>query len=150
LDKKEKKEILEELETKDTITRNGMTYFLSYGVLYVLPCVEFKARSLFYENENIPFSYYKHYLTFCSQTKNVEELEALSKIKIEKVYQSNAVTCWKITDYPPSLDYQDIDVKRLESARGETLEDLKRPQERDSWITDYARKIRDYLRRVMQ
>jgi hypothetical protein len=148
LDRKEKEKILEELETKDSITKEGMTYFLCSGTLYVLPCEEFKSRSLFYENNsNLPFSYYKYNLTFGSQ--RIEDIEALDKIKIETVYQSNAVTAWKISNYPPSLDYQDIDVKKLFSARGETLEDLKR-QEKDSWLSEFALKVRDYLRKIMQ
>jgi hypothetical protein len=81
--------------------------------------------------------------------KDLQEHLDLSKMIIENVYQSNAVTCWKISNYPPSLDYQDIDVKKLLSARGETLEDLKRPQERDHWISDFAEGIKKKLRKEL-
>jgi hypothetical protein len=77
--------------------------------------------------------------------------------KLEVVYQSNAVTCVKYSGYSPKEDYQPINERVIKSLRGERLEDSKESEnhfwnsayERTRWVTDYALKVRNKLRKEL-
>lgn len=77
--------------------------------------------------------------------------------KAEKVYESCFCEVWKFSDYPQSWDFKDVEPKTLRSLRGEQLTNDKLEEsniwnsayERTRWLTDFAIKVRDRLRKEL-
>lgn len=135
---------------------NYRIYFLnSYGVIVSLPSKEFlqKLDSLNSYFENRPEPEKKKLVRenlsmFASVMEDTEYFP-----KLEVMYESNAVTCVKYSGYSPKEDYQEINERVIKTLRGETLNNEEENSEwrtkRNDWLSEFARKIRDKLRKEL-
>jgi hypothetical protein len=77
--------------------------------------------------------------------------------KAEKVYESCFCEVWKFSNYPESWDFKDVEPKTLRSLRGEQLDNNKLENnnawnsayERTRWLTEFAIKVRNKLRKEL-
>lgn len=137
---------------------NFRIYFLnSYGVIVSLPSKEFlqKLDSLKRYFEDRPEPEKKKLIreNLSMFAKQIPEREYNKKVEL--VYDSAFVQVYKISNYPPSEDYTSPNIRELMSLRGEKLTEESESNlwntayERTRWLTDFAIKVRDKLRKEL-
>jgi len=152
MDEKTRHKIIGDLEAgKEYIEYEGRIYFKSVSGVASLP------KNAYFQRLNRLKNYFKDWEKPNEVGRLILENLAIGAIpipdreytrKVEIVYESAFVTVAKISDYPPEEDFTSPTIKELTSVRGEKLVDKESPwhTERNEWIFEYAKKIRDWLR----
>jgi hypothetical protein len=156
-----KKKIEKELKIKEYWEHDKQIYFktLSGSIVY-LP------RNYYFDRKkNLEEYFLRLYPDDQVKQKRLvlENLGLFAKVipdkiwhpKYEVVYESNAVTVIKESNYSPEEDFKNMDDKYFKGLRdprtGELIEEQENPwrTKRNDWILEYALKVRNRLRKLM-
>ena len=156
-----KKKVEKELKVKEYWEHEGVVYFKSINenILW-LP------KNYYYERKQSLTEYFDKRTDLDPKKKERLILENLGMFakqvpdkiyhpKFEVVYESNAVSVIKESNYSPEDDFKEIPQRYWKGLRdprtGELIEEQENPwrTKRNDWLSEFARKIRDKLRKEL-
>jgi hypothetical protein len=154
-----KKRVEKELKIKEYWEHDKQIYFktLSGSIVY-LP------RNYYFDRKkNLEEYFQRLYPDDQVKQKRLvsENLGLFAKVVPDKIYNKKVelmsnpsafVQVWKISNYPPEEDFKNEDLRGLRDPRtGELIEKQESPwrTKRNDWLSEFARKIRDKLRKEL-